>query len=328
MSARSRDLGIVVGSLPTGRYNALTDVPGVRVGHVTIRDGQRIRTGVTAIVPGVDNPRLEPLPAAVRVFNGYGKPTGTVQVDELGTIETPILMTTTLNVWRVADALVDHMLALPGNEDVVSINPIVLETNDASLSDARARPVREGHVRAALRGASGGPVEEGSVGAGTAAIALGYKAGIGTSSRVVDEYTVGILVQANFGGQLRVLGSRVGSDIEQAHAVGGSCVFVVATDAPIDANMLGRLASRTFLGLGRCGADGATGSGDYCLAFSTARIPDRLEDSVVDRFLLATADAAEEAIYNSLLGAHQERTATRIVPAISPDVLARGHSHE
>ena len=279
--ARARDLGIVPGVLPTGPLNAITDVPGVRVGQTTLIEGSDIRTGVTAIVPD----RLtgtQTLNAALETGNGFGKIVGTTQIGELGVIETPVLLTGTLNTFRVADALVSYMLSRPGNEDLPTINPVVAETNDGFLSDLRRRPVTEEHVFAALRGATGGPVDEGAVGAGTGTSALGFKGGIGTSSRVVDcgasagRVTVGVLVQTNFGGTLTVLGVPVpagdgGRDAaaEDPAGQGNSCVIVLATDAPLDSRQLGRVAWRSIFGMARTGSDFSGRSGDYALAFST-----------------------------------------------------------
>src|SRR5437762_481314 len=225
---RARDIGIVIGSMPTGPLNAITDVAGVRVGHTTLIRGDNIRTGVTAILPHGGNLFQEKVRGAVFVGNGFGKIIGTTQVEELGEIETPILLTSTLNVPRVADALIDYMLALPGNESVRSINPIVAETNDGTLNDIRSRPVGRDEVFAALKSAASGPVEEGSVGAGTGTIAFGFKGGIGTSSRRVTGYTIGVLVQTNFSGSLMIAGVPVGQELaaEGGGAPHGSCVMV------------------------------------------------------------------------------------------------------
>jgi D-aminopeptidase len=353
--ARARELGIVVGALPAGALNAITDVAGVRVGQTTVIEGNDIRTGVTAIVhDGLTG--TQALSAGLATGNGFGKIVGTTQVSELGVIETPVVLTGTLCTFRVADALVSYMLSLPGNEKLETVNPVVAETNDGFLSDMRRRPVTEEHVLAALRGASAGPVAEGAVGAGTGTGALGYKAGIGTSSRIVEcgpdgrPVTIGVLVQANFGGTLTVLGVPVppgperggraageqgdqaaggqqgeqaaggqqgeqaaGGQGEQAaggqgeQAAGGqgnSCVIVLATDAPLDSRRLARTAWRSFAGMARAGSDFSGRSGDYALAFSTARPGARpLPDSVLDPLFVAAADAAEEAILNSLLAA-------------------------
>jgi len=304
--ARARDLGIIVGALPTGPANAITDVPGVRVGHATLIEGSDIRTGVTAIVPdglagtGTVN-------AGLSVGNGYGKIVGTTQVGELGVIETPVLLTGTLCTFRVADALVGYMLGLPGNEELTTINPVVAETNDGVLSDMRRRPVTEEHVLAALAAAAPGPVAEGCVGAGTGTLALGYKAGIGTSSRIVDRgpagppVTIGTLVQANFSGTLTVLGVPVPPESPDPSGPGNSCVIIVATDAPLDSRRLARLAWRSIFGMARTGSDFSGHSGDYALAFSTAPGDAALvPDSALDPLFVAVIDAAEEAILNSL----------------------------
>jgi len=325
--ARARDLGIVVGVLPAGPLNAITDVAGVRVGHTTLIEGSDIRTGVTAIVhDGLTG--TQALSAGLAVGNGHGKIVGTTQVGEFGVIETPVVLTGTLSTFRAADALVSYMLSLPGNEKLETVNPVVAETNDGFLSDMRRRPVTEEHVLAALHGASTGPVAEGAVGAGTGTSALGFKAGIGTSSRVVacgadgQPVTIGVLVQANFGGTLTVLGVPVPPEPEQAgHGAGeqgeqgepgeptadepgNSCVIVLATDAPLDSRRLARVAWRSFAGMARVGSDFSGRSGDYALAFSTA--PPHtgpLPDSALDPLFVAAADAAEEAILNSLLAA-------------------------
>ena len=328
--ARARDLGIAPGVLPTGPLNAITDVPGVRVGQVTLIEGSDIRTGVTAIVPD----RLtgtQTLNAGLETGNGFGKIVGTTQIGELGVIETPVLLTGTLNTFRVADALVSYMLSRPGNENLGTINPVVAETNDGFLSDLRRRPVTEEHVFAALRGATGGPVEEGAVGAGTGTSALGFKGGIGTSSRVVDcgasagRVTIGVLVQTNFSGTLTVLGVPVPAGdgdrdaaAEDPAGQGNSCVIVLATDAPLDSRQLGRVAWRSIFGMARTGSDFSGKSGDYALAFSTsvpsATAPGRpagpagaktglLPDSALDPLFVAAMDATEEAILNSLFAA-------------------------
>jgi D-aminopeptidase len=312
---RARDLGVVTGVLPTGPLNAITDVAGVAVGHATLVRGEKVRTGVTAILPHGGNLFREKVPGAVFVGNAFGKLAGSTQVNELGEIETPILLTSTLNVPRVADALIDYMLALPGNENVQSINPLVAETNDGRLNDIRGRFVGRDEVFAAIKGARGGPVEEGAVGAGTGTVAFGFKGGIGTSSRRASGYTVGVLVQTNFGGNLTIAGAPVGQELRKAAAadVDGSCVMVVATDAPVDARNLKRLAARAMLGLGRTGSAGSNGSGDYVIAFSTApelRIGGGqmhearvLSNDAMSPLFAAAIEATEEAIYNSLFKA-------------------------
>lgn len=305
---RARDLGIKVGTLAPGPLDAITDVAGVAVGHTTLIRGDDIRTGVTAILPHTGNLFREKVAGAVFVGNAFGKLVGSTQVNELGEIETPILLTSTLNVWRVADALVDYMLALPGNETVQSINPVVAETNDGYLSDIRSRPVGRDEVFAAIRGARSGAVEEGAVGAGTGTVALGFKGGIGTASRRVPAgYTVGVLVQTNFGGALSIAGVPVGAELgrpdPERNSGRGSIIMVVATDAPIDARNLKRLAARTMLGLGRTGASGNNGSGDYAIAFSTSHARDLLDNDGMSPLFQAAIDSTEEAIYNSLLRA-------------------------
>jgi D-aminopeptidase len=328
---RARALGLGVGELPTGVHNALTDVPGVRVGHTTLVRPPRVHSGVTAIVPDGVGPG-SPLPAGVFAGNGYGKLLGTTQLAELGALETPVLLTSTLSAFRVADALVGWVLERPEGADVRSLNPVVGECNDGLLSDIRSRPVRAEHVRAALDSACGGPVAEGCVGAGTGMTALGFKAGIGTSSRRVSlatghEVTLGVLVQANFGGTLRVSGRTVtpadvgvpttdpvpatepapGPSWDPATEE-GSCMVVVATDAPLDARQLTRLARRAVYGLARAGAAYGHGSGDYGLAFGTRPLgtpagPSALADDRLDPLFVAVLDAVEESVLNSLLTA-------------------------
>lgn len=328
---RARDLGIVIGTSQTGSLNSITDVPGVKAGHVSLIRGEDIRTGVTAILPHGGNIFREKVPGALFVGNAFGKLAGATQVEELGTIETPILLCGTLNVPRVADALISYMLSLPGMENVRSINPVVGETNDGGLNDIRGRHVGEQDVFEAINSASTGPVAEGSVGAGVGTRALGFKGGIGTSSRVVEvrdvgTFTVGVLVQTNFGGSLRVNGAPVGREIIrrlrerepdfQPDETGdeGSCMIVVATDAPLEARNLKRLAARALGGMARSGANFSSGSGDYVLAFSSAesvRINGRdrlrqgpyLGNDTVSGLFRAVMDATEEAILNSLLRA-------------------------
>ena len=344
------EFGFRVGRLPSGPLGAITDVPGVHVGHATLSDGP-IRTGVTAIVPTQLDARRRTLPAAVAVGNGHGKLVGSTQVDELGTIETAILLTNTLSVHRVADALLTHELARPGREDVVTLNPLVGETNDGRLSDIRARPVTEQHVLDALAAAAPGPVEEGCVGAGTGTCAIGFKGGIGTASRATGPgqgWTVGALVQSNFGGTLRINGVPMPAEellegiaprttAEHAEATapqGNSCMIVVATDAPVDARQLGRVARRAVFAMDRVGADFAHGSGDYAIAFTTHDAPGRVQppegapvsrqpstsgvtsalvnsalatppipDAQLDPLFAATMEAVEEALVSSLVHA-------------------------
>ncbi|TCC42504.1 P1 family peptidase [Kribbella speibonae] len=292
---RVRDLGVVVGTLPTGPLNAITDVPGVRVGQTTIT-GDGLNTGVTAIVP---DGWAQTLPAAVAVGNGYGKLIGTTQVDELGVIETPILLTGTLSTFRVADALLTWLL--DRDPKATSLNPIVGETNDGHLSDIRRRPITPQHVHAALDTASD-LVEEGCVGAGTGTCALGFKAGIGTASRTTPSgQTVGVLVQANFSGLLTVLGRPVPA--QPIDADGNSCMIVVATDLPLDSRQLGRLARRAIFAMARVGSDYAPGSGDYAIAFTTARTPD-FPDRDLRAPFQAVTESVEEALLNSLTMAH------------------------
>jgi D-aminopeptidase len=318
--ARARELGIIPGSLPPGEHNAITDVAGVRVGHTTLIEGSDVRTGVTAIVhDGLTG--FKKLNAGLAVGNGYGKIVGTTQLGELGEIETPVLLTGTLSTFRAADALVSYMLSLPGNEELETVNPVVAETNDGFLSDMRRRPITEQHVLAALSVAGSGPVAEGAVGAGTGTRALGYKAGVGTSSRTVDcgaasgRVTIGVLVQSNFEGTLTVLGVPVPPEPDEpataAQAAaprasadadrGNSCVIVVATDAPLDSRRLGRVAWRSLIGMARTGSTFSGRSGDYALAFSTAPPgAEPLPDSALDPLFEAAIDVTEEAILNSL----------------------------
>ncbi|WP_442803730.1 P1 family peptidase [Streptomyces pseudogriseolus] len=329
---RARDLGIVIGPTPTGPLNALTDVPGVRVGHTTVRSRPVVHSGVTAVVPDGVRPGA-PLPAGVFVGNGYGKLVGATQLAELGELETPVLLTSTLSAFRVADALVGWVLGQPENDEVLSLNPVVGESNDGYLSDIRSRPVREEHVRAALDGASAGPVAEGCVGAGTGTVALGFKAGIGTSSRVPEvadrRFTVGALVQANFGGTLRVLGRTLAPPTPSPGDAGppaetGSCMIVVATDAPLDARQLTRVARRAVFALARTGAAYSHGSGDYAVAFTTTRpgTAPPLADATLSPLFEAALDAVEEAVLNSLLTATTTTGHTgRTVPALSADQL-------
>jgi D-aminopeptidase len=347
---RAREAGIVVGVLSPGSLNSITDVAGVAVGHSTIVRGDNVRTGVTAILPHGGNLFREKVPGAVFTGNAFGKLAGSTQVNELGEIETPIALTSTLSVPRVADAVIDYMLALPGNEDVQSINPLVGETNDSYLNDIRGRHVNRDDVFAAIKGARGGPVEEGAVGAGTGTVAFGWKGGIGTASRKLPQnlggYTVGVLVQSNFGGILTINGAPVGRELgkyylkdelekttaqmNQANTADGSIIIVIATDAPIDHRNLNRLAARSMLGLARTGAAGTNGSGDYAIAFSTAselrirNVPNArlkptaalLANEAMSPLFLAVIEATEEAIYNSLFLARTTRGRGRTVEAL------------
>lgn len=311
---RARETGIQPGILPTGALNAITDVEGVRVGQTTLIRGENVRTGVTVILPHGGNLFREKVPAAVFVGNGFGKLMGSTQIDELGEIESPIALTSTLNVPRVADALIDWMLAMPGNEDVKSINVVVGETNDGRLNDIRGRHVGRDEVFAALKNAKGGAVEEGSVGAGTGTVAFGWKGGIGTSSRKLPAklggWTIGVLVQTNYGGVLTIDGNPVGKKLGQYYLknelenADGSIMIVIATDAPVDARNLERMGARAMMGLARTGAAGTNGSGDYAIAFSTARNATTLvKNDDMSPLFLAVIEATEEAIYNSLLKA-------------------------
>ncbi|SDL43472.1 D-aminopeptidase [Nonomuraea maritima] len=309
--ARARSLGVVVGALPPGPLNAITDVDGVLVGHTTIDDGADLHTGVTAVVPRQLVTGRWELPAAVHTANGYGKLVGSTQVDELGVIESPVVLTATLSAFLAADAVLTYLMRR--RPDALSFNPLVGETNDGFLSDIRRRPITERHVLDALEGASGGLPAEGCVGAGTGTTALGFKAGIGTASRrqVVGglPVTVGALVQANFGGVLTVLGTPMPVEdllpgVVRAEPPGNSCMIVVATDAPLDSRRLGRLARRAVFAMGRVGASYSHGSGDYAIAFSTAP-PERplLPDAVLDPLFAAVMDVVEEALLDSVFTA-------------------------
>jgi D-aminopeptidase len=317
---RAREAGVVIGTLPTGKLNAITDVPGVLVGQVTIRDGKRINTGVTAIRPHAGNLFEERVPAAIRVGNGFGKLIGATQVAELGELETPIVLTGTLSVWRAADALTTWMIEQPGMENVRSLNPVVGETNDGLLSDIRVRPIEAKHVFDALNGAKSGPVEEGAVGAGAGTVCFDFKGGIGSSSRVVNTggsaWTVGVLVQSNYGGQLTIAGVPVWKSLEKGGKASGdgSIMMIVATDAPLDSRLLGRLAHRALSGLARTGSVMSNGSGDYVIAFSTAaecrhkrgdavHHVAEISNEAMTPLFQAAAEATEEAIVNSLFRA-------------------------
>jgi D-aminopeptidase len=297
---RPRDYGIIAGSLPTGKFNAITDVPGVRVGHTTLVEGKNIRTGVTVILPHSGNPFRDKLRAAIFVGNGFGKLMGSTQVNELGEIESPIALTATLNVARVADALLDYLLELPGNEAVRSMNVVVGETNDGVLNDIRARRVGRQEVFSAIRNAKEGPFEEGAVGAGTGTICFGWKGGIGTSSRRIGDFTVGVLVQSNYGGALRIAGMPFRNGKVGPATGDGSIMVVIATDAPMEHRELQRLAARAMWGLGRTGSSGSNGSGDYAIAFTTARSGETLKGDKLSPFLQAVIEATEEAVLNSL----------------------------
>jgi D-aminopeptidase len=345
---RGRDIGVRIGVLPTGSLNAITDVAGVQVGQTTIVRGDDIRTGVTAILPHSGNLFREKVPGAMFIGNAFGKLAGSTQVNELGEIETPIVLTSTLSVPRAADAVLDFVLALPGNEDVQSVNPLVGETNDGYLNDIRGRHITRDDVLSAIKNAKSGTVEEGAVGAGTGTVAFGFKGGIGTSSRKLPAslggYTAGVLVQTNFGGVLTIAGAPVGQELGRYYlkqeldrarpsksegktqdsgvsdTADGSVIIVIATDAPVDARNLKRLASRSMMGLARTGSAASNGSGDYSIAFSTApelRIRARTEsgaeyaarnvkllsNDAMSPLFLAVIEATEEAIYNSLFRA-------------------------
>lgn len=333
---RAREMGIQVGVLEPGKWNAITDVDGVMVGHVTVDSGPGIRTGVTAILPHNSNVFLQKVPAAIYIGNGFGKLMGISQVEELGNLETPILLTATLNVPRVADALIDYMLELPGMESVRSINPVVGETNDGYLNNIRERAVSRQHVFEAIQKAKSGPVEEGSVGAGRGTVCYGFKGGIGTSSRKLPEqlnsYTVGVLVQSNFGGILEINGAPVGKQLGRYYLKNlassdssgdGSCMMIVATDAPLTARNLKRLAKRAMLGFGATGTPSTNGSGDYVIAFSTSN-SSVLENEQMSPLFQAVKEATQEAIYNSLFMAETvEGAQGHKVEAIPLDEVSR-----
>ncbi|HET9810741.1 MAG TPA: P1 family peptidase [Sphingomicrobium sp.] len=325
---RAREAGIAFGILPAGPLNAITDVAGVKVGHVTLIEGKAIRTGVTAILPHGGNLYRDKVPAGFAVGNAFGKFMGSTQVEELGEIETPILLTNTLNVPEAAAGTIEWTLRQPGNEEVRSVNAVVGETNDGFLNDIRARRVKPADAIAAIEAAKAGPVEEGAVGAGTGTIAFGWKGGIGTSSRKLPAnlggWTVGVLVQTNFGGVLQVAGAHVGQalgkyflkDELSAGSADGSVIIILATDAPLSDRNLKRLARRAFLGIARTGSPMTNGSGDYAIAFSTSadvrRTPERrasattIADLPNDRMsplFEAAVEATEEAVINSLFAA-------------------------
>ena len=317
---RARELGIRIGTLPPGPGNSITDIEGVAVGHATIRRGENVRTGVTVILPHGGNLYRKKVQAAIAVANGYGKLVGTTQVKELGEIESPIALTNTLSVGRVMDGLVGHMLAVPGNERVRSVNVVVGETNDGRLNDIRGRHVTTEHVEAALRNAGTGTVAEGAVGAGTGTVCFGFKGGIGTSSRRVGAHTVGVLVQSNYGGRLTVAGipftERSRSAPRRQRDEDGSCMIVVATDAPLRSRNLERLAHRAFAGMARTGASFSNGSGDYSIAFSTQSSDTPFSNAKMSGLFRAVAEATEEAIVNSLCAAVTTTGCGRTVEAI------------
>lgn len=311
---RARDLGLAPGVFPPGPLNAITDVAGVKVGHVTLIEGDSVRTGVTAVVPAEGNLFQEKLPGAVFVGNAFGKLAGSTQVDELGTIETPVVLTNTLNVGTAMEGVIAYTLAQAGNERVMSVNAVVGETNDGGLNDIRGMHVKREHVLEAIRGARGGPVAEGSVGAGTGTVCYGWKGGIGTASRLAGAryggYRVGVLVQTNFGGVLTMGGAPVGRELGRypfgaAGSGDGSCMIVVATDAPLSARDLKRVAARAVFGLGRTGSSYSNGSGDFAIAFSTVRTrrAEMVTGDALSPLFEMVLEATEEAVYNSLLRA-------------------------
>jgi D-aminopeptidase len=346
---RASDLGLKIGVLPAGPLDAITDVAGVAVGHTTIIRGDDIRTGVTAIVPHPGNLYREKVPGAIFIGNAFGKLVGSTQVEELGDIETPILLTSTTSVPRVADALITYMLALPGNEDVLSINPVVGETNDGFLSDIRGRHITPEDVFNAIKTAKSGPAEEGAVGAGTGTVAFGWKGGIGTASRRLPAklggYTVGVLVQTNYGGILQIAGAPVGQELgqyylrEEVQQPGpvqdkgnGSVMIVIATDAPMEGRNLKRLAARAWLGIARTGSSASNGSGDYAIAFSTApEVREHTADKSLTRHIKvitndsisplfeAVIEATEEAVYNSMFRATTTTSHGHTVEALPID---------
>ena len=340
---RARDLGIIVGVYPSGARNAITDVDGVRVGHTTIIEGEQVRTGVTAILPHGGNLFQDKVAGAVFVGNAFGKLAGSTQVNELGTIETPIVLTNTLSVGTAMDAVVRYVIAQPGNERVRSVNPLVGETNDGGLNDIRGLHVTREHVTQAISGATSGAVAEGTVGAGTGTVNYGWKGGIGTASRKLPAdrggYTVGVLTQTNFGGNLTIAGVPIfrllqppRTNAAAANDNGdGSCILVVATDAPLDARDLKRLAARAIFGLARTGSSYSNGSGDFAIAFSTslemrsrfndtaARAHTILPPDATSPLFEAALEASEEAVYNALFQATTVRSAVGTAEAIPVD---------
>ncbi len=343
---RARDLGIIIGVLPTGNLNAITDVHGVKVGHATLVKGDSVRTGVTAVLPHNGNIFQQKVPAAIYVGNGFGKLAGVTQVQELGNIETPIILTNTLSVATAINAVIDYTLKQKGNENVRSVNAIVGETNDGwVLNDIRGKHVKEQDVLNAINQAREGSVQEGNVGAGTGTIAFNFKGGIGTASRKLPAqlggYTVGVLVQSNFGGVLQINGVPVGEELKKFYLqnelnkkVDGSCMIIVATDAPLDSRNLERLAKRAFMGLAKTGGIAHNGSGDYIIAFSTdpsIRIPhdtketkqtvSLLNNDAVSPLFMAAIEATEEAIINSLVAAKTTTANGNTVEAIPLEKL-------
>ena len=341
---RARDIGIAPGILTPGPLNAITDVAGVLVGHVTLTDGQAVNTGATAILPHGGNLYRDRVPAGFHQGNGYGKFAGSTQVIELGELETPIILTNTLSVPQGLEAAISWTLKQPGNEDVRSVNAVVGETNDGYLNDIRGRHLRAETIETAITSAESGPVEEGSVGAGRGTISFGWKGGIGTSSRVLPSalgsYTVGVLAQTNYGGILSVDGVPVGRILDQYFMkdtldegdADGSVIIVVATDAPLSDRNLERLASRAMLGVGRTGSPVTNGSGDYILAFSTAesvrrgenRAPTNgLDNSELSPLFQAVVEATEEAILNALFKATSVSGHRGSIDAIDIEAVTR-----
>ncbi|MBA3674223.1 MAG: P1 family peptidase [Chitinophagaceae bacterium] len=338
---RARDLGIIIGVLPAGSLNAITDVYGVKVGHATLIKGDSVRTGVTAVLPHDGNIFQQKVPAAIYVGNGFGKLAGITQVQELGNIETPIILTNTLSVATAINAVIDYTLKQKGNENVRSVNAIAGETNDGwVLNDIRGKHVKEQDVLNAINQAREGSVQEGNVGAGTGTITFGFKGGMGTASRKIPAqlggYTVGVLVQSNFGGVLQINGVPVGEELKKFYLqnelnkkVDGSCMIIVATDAPLDSRNLERLAKRAFMGLAKTGGIAHNGSGDYIIAFSTdtsIRIPhdtketkqtvSLLNNDAVSPLFMAAIEATEEAIINSLVAAKTTTASGNTVEAL------------
>ncbi|MFD1768318.1 DmpA family aminopeptidase [Sphingobacterium suaedae] len=339
-NGRARDYGIHIGVMQTGNSNAITDVAGVKVGHTTLIQGDSVHTGVTAILPHDGNLFQAKVPAAIFIGNGFGKLAGYTQVEELGNIETPIILTNTLSVGTAIEAVVKYTLALPGNENIQSVNAIVGETNDGTLNDIRGLHITETDVLAAIRKADSQVVSEGNVGAGTGTVCFGFKGGIGTASRKLSAslggYTIGVLVQSNYGGVLEINGAPVGQQLQQfsfrdklLNNVDGSCMVVIATDAPLDARNLKRLAHRAFLGLGRTGGIASNGSGEYFIAFSThplLRIPHTggssvltapsLQNDYMSPLFMAVIEATEEAVINSLFAAETTKGYRSTIPAL------------
>ncbi|KIC89984.1 P1 family peptidase [Flavihumibacter sp. ZG627] len=341
----ARELGINIGVMKPGNWNAITDVAGVKVGHITLVRGDSVRTGATAIIPHEDNLFQSKTPAAIFRANGFGKLAGSTQVDELGNLETPVLLTNTLAVADAMQAIIDYTLLQPGNENIQSVNALVGETNDGWLNDIRGRHLTRKDIIKAIASAKSGEVEQGAVGAGTGTVCFGFKGGIGSSSRKLPEtlggYTVGVLVQSNFGGVLQVNGVPVGEELgrfsfsnQLLNNVDGSCMIVVATDAPLDARNLERLAKRAFLGLAKTGGIASNGSGDYVIAFSTFkgnRIPHDakekdlplvvLHNDYTTPVFMAAIEATEEAIINSMLMATTTKAKGKVVDALTPTIL-------